>query len=286
VWDWSDVALSTSTLKDHERSSRAESKHAWAGCSWDEAVVLLREGWQEGVDMARDFADKLRHELEEEYDLVKSPAFQNSMSGIFVNVGQYVAGRPDAMMDVRRVSKTRKVIKILINNIASFRVQPEVIVRRGAAVVALVDLLENMNVRCEVDVLFATYNSLERRTNPQAATNIQYKVRVKDADGILLIDNLMFMIAHPASLRRIAFSVMELEDKRDKQAMGVYLFGNYGLPDLDVPIPEDVNVYVPGLVATASAFDNDKKTGAWIMGILEEQGVFFDEDETSPTPKG
>jgi len=269
LWNYLDTAINlTSELKESERASRSPGDTEWAGGSWSDAVRRAYGGWPEGVHMARTFADQVRYEIEDEYQLVFSPSVQHDLTGQMVDVGRFLAGEPEAMMDILVEEKSKPVVKLLINSSASFRIKPEAVIRRGAIAVALVDLLEDMGMRCEVIMVVPIASE-----NWTGINGLQYYVTVKKPDHTLQIDSLIFMIANPAALRRIAFSVMETEPKEVRDAMDISRWGGYGFPTQPLPYPYDI--YVPALTASNAEFNTDDGAKAWMLDVLREQGLEF-----------
>jgi len=269
LWNYIDTAINLkSPLKDHERASRSEGSTEWAGGSWEDAVNRAQAGWPEGVHLARDFADDVRFEIEDEYQLVYTPNIMHQQAGQMVDIGRFLAGEPEAMMDILVEEKSKPVVKILVNSAASFRIKPEVVVRRGAIVVALVDLLENMNMRCEVVMCVA----LEAESFG-GVNGLQYFVTVKKPEHTLQIDALMFMMANPGSLRRIAFSVMETEPSEVRTGMDINKWGGYGYPTNPVEYPHDI--FVPALTMGSGDFNTDEGAKSWLLEVLREQGLTF-----------
>lgn len=270
LWNYLDTAVNfRSKLPQEERASRSPGESEWAGGSWQDAVRRATSGWPEPVHEALNFADEVRFDIEDEYQLVFTPSVKHDLSGQIVDVVRFLAEEPESMMDIQVEERSKPVVKILINAAASYRVKPEVIVRRGAIIVALIDLLESMNMRCEVIMVVALQNDV--RGGKENA--LQYFVTLKRPDHPLMVDALMFMVANPGSLRRIAFSVMETEPKSVRTGMDIHKWGGYGYPAEPIPYPHDI--YVPPISMSSTEFNSDEGAKAWLLEVLRDQGLTF-----------
>lgn len=178
----------------------------WAGTqTFEQAVELARRGWPEGAAKALE----LRAEVESAVrDLInaRSTSYTFDVAGEFVDVGRFLSGEPECFGSESQDygNNAKPVVKIVANLAASGAVSPQSLFVRGAAIVAAVDILEALGRRVEV---WASKGSARVRGSDNGA--YETHVLVKKADQPLDIDRLGFVIAHPASLRRLFFSLME-----------------------------------------------------------------------------
>lgn len=282
AWDWFDDAeTGASSMKTWERSSRLPTKGTdrWAGSDWPTAMRLAREGWPEIAREVSELADSLRFEIEDEYQFVHVTEIKHAVAGAFVDVGAYLANEPEAMLDIQVEDRPRPVIKLLVSNTAAFRVTPEAIKRRGVVIVALIDLLEQMNMRCEVVMHQSVEQPVMRAFFTRAYNEstrvgqLHYYVRIKRPDSPVQVDGLMFLLSHPASLRRIGFSVMERESSTVREPLDILPFGNYGSVATMYPVEHDI--YVPPLSVANPEFNSDEGAKAWVLDVLADQGLIF-----------
>lgn len=193
--------------------------HSWTfGANFDDAVRLASTGWPEGAAKARELLSKLHVET----PTLESIACQtfHDMQGAFVDVGQYVEGVPECMVDFREDTRKSRFAKIVVAGTFSAGVSGEAAMARGVAICAVVDALESQGVRCDVDVVYYHgYNKPE---------SILVTVPVKRAADPLNLDAVAFMLAHPACFRRILFSVLEHMPYQVRSGCGITESGGYG----------------------------------------------------------
>lgn len=131
---------------------------------------------------------------------------------------------------------------------------------------ALVIMLERHGIRAEID-LCAVSGSWG------AGGTTETWVRVKESDEPLHLNNLIFHLAHPASLRRLVFSAWEHLDDARRQASGFIDGRGYGSPKQT----EDQGDIYLGRISSASDW-GEQRAVAWIIGQLEAQGIELSHD--------
>lgn len=194
---------------------------SWAGtATLSDAVGLALNGWHD----IRPSVDKLFGDVESHINNVLDSKFQtfHNYSGHVVDMGRYVQGDPECMLDYVDVPQAGmgKVVRILINITASAYISAEDIQRRGVAVVALIDTLHKLGVGMELWVEDAIHGSGDGK---KYAT----RAKIHDSESMMDIDSLMFALAHPSMLRRIVFSVQEQSKTAKGQGANG---GGYGTP--------------------------------------------------------
>lgn len=197
-------------------SSTDTSRPKWHGTkSFQEAKDMALNGWS-GI---RAEVDALVENIEHAIMPNLAPAFTSyfDVSGGMVDVGRFLDGEPECMVETRLVemAKPGKVITVLVQGFYSSASNENEIKARGAAVVALIDAIERMQHSTEI---YVEYTFSKR---------ICHLVKVKGAGEALDIDTLMFILAHPSAYRRISFGVQEGEPA----GLGCGPSGNYGKPN-------------------------------------------------------
>lgn len=204
-----------------KRGSDCGDNSDWAGTkSLADAVGLALNGWNE----VRPQVDRLFGDVESHINNVLESKFQtfHNYSGHVVDMGRYVEGDPECMLDYVDVPQAGmgRVVRILINITASSMISPEDIKRRGVAVVALIDTLHKLGVGME---LWIEDSILGSNDNKKHAT----RAKIHDSESMMDIDSLMFALAHPSMLRRVIFSVQEQSKTAKGQGANG---GGYGRP--------------------------------------------------------
>jgi len=239
----------------------------------DEAILLCRKGWREGVVEI----EKLRAEIEKLVEgNIPVPTTRYRVTGPgAIHMGRFNQGRPDAFRhkvdsSITRESHVPRILRVVINMSASGAVTHDTFIRRGAALAAAVNVLERRRIRCQIDVVEATTNKL---ANGATLENV---VTVKLPEEATSPDKLAFMLGHPAMLRRIIFSVQEHEDDATRKRFGIGLEnGMYGLPG---EASDQGEIYV-GRILTPTEW-SDALTMAWLRKTLSAQGIKLSEKGT------
>lgn len=195
--------------KQDSSSSRQDrlGSDPWHGTNtFEQAVALAQRGWPEGAAAALE----LRAEVESAVrDLInaRSTSYTFDVAGEFVDVGRFLSGEPECFGSESQDygNTVRPVVKIVANLAASGSVSTKSLYVRGAAIVAAIDILESLGRRVEV---WIAHGSTKSRRGGQSNVH-ETHVLVKKADQPLDVDRLAFAVAHPSTLRRLCFSIME-----------------------------------------------------------------------------
>jgi len=217
---WGDAVRAASA---GTHSSHREGDSGWTGTpDWATAEDLALNGWAD----VRPNVDRQLSELEAEIDEVYEDTFTTRMDygGSFVDMDRYLSGDPECMVEYVSEPQARqgRVVRILVNMCASSAVRSEVMIARGVAVTALVGLIHRM--KCGVEVYLEYPISL---TGAQRGADWSALVKVHDSSETLDINNLMFAICNPSSLRRVGFGLAEVSPW--SKAARMYQ-GSYGYP--------------------------------------------------------
>jgi len=259
------AATDTTDCPDDKRQSHnAEADRRWDdSVGFDGAVTMAREGWAEGRKRIARIAEKFREDiLGNNRQEFQSPQFTRSLVGSGVNVGRFVAGMPDAMIVRKPMPMSMPVINIVLNMTCSSGISGESYMQRGAAVAALVDLLELAGRRVSVTTVLSDGKSSEQHA--------EFVVRVKNAGDPLQVDALAFALAHPAFFRRLGFSVLETMDKASRKRLNVG-DGGKGYGWVTETKFDRGDLYMPGM--TWDERWDDANAEAWVHARLVDMGV-------------
>lgn len=234
---------------------------------FDGALDLARRGWAEGRTRIEEMSHRFVEQVESAHrEAFEQPVFTRSLVGAGVNVGRYIAGVPDAMTTRKRVEMEAPVIDVLCNVSASAGISADTYMIRGAAVAALVDLLELSGRRVRVTTVL--------RTTRGDGSYTCY-VTVKHPGDPLQVDALAFALAHPAYMRRLGFSLMEQAPKKVRKAVHIGDGGHrYGTPS---EVESSADLYMPSLLYDAHWREEDAP--AWVEQQLVNMGVLPGKDE-------
>lgn len=249
----------------YQRTSR-EPSDRWSGSlSWDEAKSLALKGWKEGLKEVEKYQAKLSPFIAEKV-LRHQQVF--AISGYNVDVGSYLANDPECF--ISRVNEERnypgKIFTIVCSISFSAAIQPETIIQRGAMICALIDAIEYAGHRAEVICNDAScrYDSLDYRNGKYKESGwFEVDVTIKKADQPLELIELAFCLAHPSMLRRIMFSVAEIEGWSD-------FIRNYGVP---ATATNKGDIYVQEVF---SGEVSDGQAIEWVLTELKKLGIDLD----------
>lgn len=182
-----------------------------------EAYNLAKNGWHDVRAEVEQMLDTLTERLAERLDLAHVTNY--GVSGAIVDMGRYMMGDPECMMEFVQEPAERmgKVVRLFVDYGASASYEAEFIRKRGVVILALVDTLNRLGVSCEI------WGETAVRNGETIHTTV---TRLHDATEPMDIDTLMFALAHPSMLRRMAFCVREMSSVAKQ--IGAKRGGSYG----------------------------------------------------------
>ena len=231
------------------------------------AIKLAEYGWEDGINRI----EKMSAELSE--DLVKIlhvPEVLFDVIGDQLDMGRFVNGEPEEFMTLTtaEVEQEPRILHIVVNVTASGGVSTETMIKKGAAVVALVDILEHHGKRIIVDVMSRTEGRGQNTTT---------WVRVKDSDAPVQLANLVFTLAHPSTLRRLMFNSWEHLSHDERKRGGFSNVGGYGYVK-EAPLKERGDIYVEGMDTRRRDW-NPRSAQEWVLTQLSKQGIYVQKEE-------
>lgn len=231
--------------------------------SYDEAMVLARDGWKEGIAKADVLSRAITTKMG---SMIRKMHLRPDVEGCAFDVGAIVTNEPECWIRPQyKIQKgnSAKIIRICVNVSASAGVPTSVMIARGSVAVALIRLLEQSGKRVEVFVM----DSAENRGSGE---RYEHYVLIKRADQALDLARMIFACADPSMLRRVMFRLYE----RMPAAFQSNFFG-YGSPCEAIHFPEDKKPDI--LIGHAHLHDvqwsSESSAIAWIKEKLVEQGV-------------
>ena len=190
------------SLSDLINFGRAHASHRedaeWAGVrTFDEAETLARNGWHDIRDDIDRIVDSIRNDLRETTADVWTA--RHDVTGAAVDVGAFLQGVPECMVEhnLTREASFGRVVVVNVNVGALADVSPDHIMKRGAAIVALIETLAILNHTVE---LWA------ESTVTQAGNTVTIHTRIKAEAEPLDVDAIMYCFAHPSMLRHLVFA--------------------------------------------------------------------------------
>ena len=251
-----------------ERESRLSGNDRWyGGATFEETMELARNGWQAGTDQLNNHIKSFENTLPSQR--VRLETVMDITGPGVLDFGRWATGHPEAWMIQQETEvhdpHAGNIIRIVYNISASSGVSTREMMDKGATIVGFIDLLERAGKRVELD-LVAGIKARNGRTS------VRTQVRVKEANTPVDIERIAFAIAHPASFRRIVFSLLEMAPALARKDCGIYLFKGYGMPE-DWEVADAF--YIPASAIARLASEAGRI--AWVKEQLAAQGVVFDE---------
>lgn len=162
------------------------------GYTVDETFHLARYGWPEATRVASELAEKLTARIVSMSDLSVAPKIGYDVVGGAYDPGAYIAGVPECWGTIEP-TPIRRAVRIVANLDASGGISNDTLFKRGAAVSALVILLQTRGHPVTVDVLCPDGTYSKRGCFVRIAS--------AESGSILDIDKVTFALAHPGFLR-------------------------------------------------------------------------------------
>lgn len=256
------------------RSSRSNDMGAhWHGTStFREAAALAREGWPEGEARVRGLSlaafDKVSSMLEREL-----PVYD--VEGAEIDVARYLEGEPECWQRMEsRVTQGpgRRIVEIVYVCSASGGVSGEVMIARGAAAVALAELLEQAGHGVKITLV----SSVASGYGGHGKEACEICIPIKAPDQPLDVSRVAFALAHPATFRRLVFAVEETLPPDIVSAYGFRGGGGYGARPFEAS--EHGDIYIGGAAYGHEQWTDPHRARAWIIEQLKAQGVALNED--------
>lgn len=246
------------------QSSNKIERDNWSQSeSLEEACDLALNGWAE----VRPEVDKLLGQLEPRLAEAFGEYYVTDMqvSGAFVDVGVFVTGEPECMVNFTPVPDARmgRVIKIVVAGTASWDIPSEHIRIRGIAVLALIDVIHKMGLGIEL--------WWDSSIEGDGSTTYSTAVKLHDSNEPLDINTVMFGLAHPSMLRRLTFSIQEQSEKARQQHVG----GGYGRP-VSVALPKVDNFDVVVEKLQSGRGDIVADPFGWVVSTVKGLGLIED----------
>lgn len=252
------------------RSSRDDRLGFRGSSSFEEALDWARNGWAPGrsavLELVDKFVDRISADVIKEVDSF-------DVAGDELDVGAFLDGAPEcfvASWDADGL-RERLPIRIAFNPGVNCGITTEAIVKRGAAIAALVELLEiaGFSVDLVADHFCSNYGSTHR---------FHVAIELKQAGAGLDGDRLAFALVCPSFLRRLIFGFQEMESDTVRQRMGFYTGGAYGHQEDNPAMLEPgsgVDLYIGN---SMEPFESVESSEQWLteqlinLGAIREPG--------------
>jgi len=168
-----------------------------------------------------------------------------------MDVGRFLDGDPECMIEVRRRRKPMPVLRIGVERSIGSRVDADEIRATGGSVMAVVEALRTAGAAAEV---WVTYSQ-------GAKEIISCQVLVQEAGRPMNIERLAFWIANPGAFRRVGFAIEEQQPESVRVKCGITERQSYGYPTTP-PNAEFFDEVAPS---------NSWAVEAWIKDVMQRR---------------
>lgn len=166
------------------------------------ALKYFRYGWEEATEAIaiEDAALTIPRPIENEFTVY------HDMAGGAVDVGAFVSGVPENMLQFEVQQRNKKTVKLLVNVGASGGTSSTKLKQRGLAIIGMIDWLERSGYRVRLDVC----DTIGNGWGGYGDHHWCLAFCAKDFSQPLDLPRIAFMACSSAMLRRIFFGVEDL----------------------------------------------------------------------------
>ncbi len=241
--------------------------------TFDEAIKLANEGWTKGGNEMKSILEPVFSHISK---MIERVEVNHDLEGHAIDVARYVDGEPECWMKFEDVLQDaemgNKLIRITFNMCVSSGISTKTIMRKGAAIAALTELLEYAGHRVEIILCDANgvVGGFFGGTKENQELNFENYVVVKPFNQNLDPSIVSMALAHPATFRRLEFSVMECLPADLRREIGVGSgYGNVA----DVPKAKWGDIHIGPSMLGEPQWENEKATEKWLLEQLKKQGI-------------
>lgn len=187
--------------------------------NYKEAVNLLVNGWDKHLGQVK---NELR--IGNVKGRTTSTRVKTDFVGYAPCVPRAIQGLPDAMFNSQRVTKKAPTVSLVYCAEVCHKVKTDTIINTGIKLLKMVNILENMGIKVQLDLSFAV-GAQERSINSNRQI-CGVKICMKRYRDKLDIKKMIFPLVHPSMLRRIFFKYLETAPSITND----YFASGYGTP--------------------------------------------------------
>lgn len=234
MWSWQEFVDAARAPDSIDDGAGRDDNDEWSGASWPEALRLAEDGWTTVLPEVDAEVAELRERVG---DAVLTTALVPAwdVTGSEVDIGAYLSGEPECMVDAapQQISARGRVVTFLVPAGFVHTTPHAAVLHRGVALSALCSSIIAAGHSVEIWSGFCPYvGDMDRFASV---------ARVVSAAEPLDIGRLMFVMAHPAMLRRLWEAVWDSAPEPVARRM---CDENYGHASYDC-FPDDLPDGIP-----------------------------------------
>ncbi len=238
---------------------------SWAGgLSYSRAYQMARTGAYMSTALL-ELRDKLVSHIK---PAVEQNAYWDVSGGSTIDMGAYLAGQPECILNYRDESaKSRKTISLVYNACVSGGVDVNILRLRGMAFLALVDAIE-MSRRYKTNVYYVAANDGGDSMGRNALI-----IKAKTTESHYDPQSLGFALGHPGMFRKLTFGFWTTIGGHWNGTMGSV----HTLRTLPVELGESEAFASEGGMlgdyVNTDAIYNERTAVMWVLDQLQEYGI-------------
>lgn len=235
-----------------------ENRPKWCGGTREDAVrMALRDGWQEALPIIDRIAAHVSR-LSDAETVSDTFQYQYDVTGGSVDVARFLGGVPECMVETvpQKVAKRGKVARVIVPSQYHVGVKPETVIKRGAAVCALIDAMTRAHYSLEVWAVLSGARNGDR---------FSYAVKVHNAADTYRPEMIAYALGHPTMLRKLSFLVMDQERPKIAMMRGRGIPQESRLIDIPEELQDSPAIVLPILHGNDYPWDaGDEEIARWI----------------------
>src|SRR6185295_6436941 len=118
---------------------------------WNHVLQLAKDGWPEGLEKSKSISSVMFNDVSQ---MIERTDVNHDIEGHAIDVSRFVDGEPECWLKfenvIQEAESGNKLIRITFNCTVSAGVNTDTIIRKGATISALIELLEYAGHRVEL----------------------------------------------------------------------------------------------------------------------------------------
>jgi hypothetical protein len=229
-----------------DKAAASFVNHGHFGGEWKEVLNLCRNGWEIELERTIEIAEHAVDMVMAEHN-APTPLMQFDVAGESVDVGRYLSGEPECMLDfpLQESSKVGKIVTLIASVDCFGGVGAKEMYKRGIGItafaMALTRLGHSVEFWCDV---FCNDPCKSWQTGEKLGGYV--RALVKGPNDTLDPSKLLFAYCHDGVLRKLGFAITHAWPRQFQQAMhmGGGSYGPVGRAPYDMP---EGTIYLPSV---------------------------------------
>lgn len=226
---------------------------------YQEAFKMAAEGWNFYLERSLALTDKVIDEIKDETTKDWVPTWD--VSGSVVDMGMYVTGEPECMIDFppTEISKVGRVVTLCVSLSVSAMMDADMMVRRGVVINALTEILAQRGLGTEVWADISYQGS--------AGYSHSQRILLKGTNDTIDHSRILYALANPSMFRVLSFAAAFGLPGMWRKTCSVG--STYGMVGRTIQDLEDGTLYL-GTRSGSFDMESDLRAHLRTLGLLDE----------------